>query len=359
MRTQSPPRSPISRRTRTAGAGLALILAVTVVLAAPAAAGVGPGTRDGARRHIGIGNLRVEAGESVEGPLVGIDGRARVDGTVDGRAFVVRGNLVVSADGVIDGDVIVVRGDARIDGRVNGNVTVIGGQAVIGAGAVVRGDVSSTDDPKVDRDAQVTGDVRHIDVAGIARAIGTGVLVFWWIAVTVCTAVLGALVLALFPRGLEATAGAGRRRTWRTLLIGLGLLVGLPVVAVAALSTLVGLPLGLGGLGALGLVHALGYVAAAFALGRAMLKAPKNRFGAFFVGWVILRVLAVVPVLGVLVWIVAAAWGMGMLAVAGFAAGRPAPPGSGSGTEPAPIAPIPEPRVVAPAAPTATTETAS
>jgi hypothetical protein len=87
--------------------------------------------------------------------------------------------------------------------------------------------------------------------------------------------------------------------------------------------------LGLGLLGALGLIHAVGYVVGAFFLGRVILKPPKNRFGAFFVGWAILRAAALVPLFGVLVWIATAVYGLGMVALAGFTAGqmprRPAP----------------------------------
>jgi hypothetical protein len=58
--------------------------------------------------------------------------------------------------------------------------------------------------------------------------------------------------------------------------IGWGLLVffGLPVLAICALVTLVGIPLGLGLLAALGLIYALGYGASAWILGRSLLRPP-------------------------------------------------------------------------------------
>ena len=352
---------------RTTLAGASLAVALVLLAAAPAAAGIEPDGRGERHRRIGVGGVAVAPGETVDGPLVGIDGRAEVAGTVDGTAIVVRGDLVVTADGFVDGDVYVVRGDARINGRVDGDVTVFGGQAVIGAEAVVHGDVASTKEPAVAQGARVTGDVDHIDIAGILTSIGAGLLIFWWIAVTVSTAVLGALLLALFPRALEASAGAGRdpKRWWIALLVGLGLVIGLPVLGVVAVVSLIGLPLGLGVLGALGLLHALGYVAGAFFLGRCILKHPRNRFGAFFVGWAILRVLALIPVFGVLVWIAAAVFGLGTLAVAGFRAGRqprtvapdPGPHDTGPyDTEPAGTLPATPTESAAPEAPRATTE---
>ncbi|MFM8304357.1 MAG: polymer-forming cytoskeletal protein [Actinomycetota bacterium] len=326
-------RTPRTVRSVVAGAALAAIL-VTLV-AAPAAAGTGPAGGTDRNRRIGIGDLEVPAGTSVNGPLVGIDGRAQVDGTVDGAAIVVRGTLVVSSDGVVDGDVLILRGDARIDGRVDGDVTVLRGRAVLSAGAVVRGNVRSTEAPSIARGAQVDGDVRSIDVVGIVTALGAGLLLLWWLAVTVSTAALGAILLVLFPLGFETAAGVGRRRWWSPLLIGLAIVLGLPVVGVVALGSLVGLPLGLGVLGALGLLHTVGYVAGAFFLGRLILRAPKSRFGAFFLGWAILRILALVPLLGLLAWIVATAGGVGLLVVAGVGAGR----GSRRGDPDAPPAP--------------------
>jgi hypothetical protein len=84
----------------------------------------------------------------------------------------------------------------------------------------------------------------------------------------------------------------------------------------------------------MGLVHAIGYVTGAFFLGRAILRPPTSRFGAFFLGWGILRVLAVIPGLGVLVWVAAAVFGIGMLALAAVHAGRMPP--SPSEASPAP-----------------------
>jgi hypothetical protein len=115
----------------------------------------------------------------------------------------------------------------------------------------------------------------------------------------------------------------GRSRAWwHALLAGLGVVIGMPVAAFLAFGTVVGLPLGLGILGAMGFVHAIGYVAGAFFLGRTILKSPRNRWSAFFLGWGILRVLAILPGLGVLVWVGAAVYGIGTLSVVAVRAGQ-------------------------------------
>jgi cytoskeletal protein CcmA (bactofilin family) len=304
----------------------ALVTALAAVVgpfASVAGAGRGPRGDDDRNRRIAVGDVLVEPGEEVDGPLIAIDGDAIIEGVIDGGAFVVRGDLRVRDGGVVDGDVFVVRGDAVIAGRVDGDVVVLRGRADIRDGALVTGDVSSTESPRIARGARVRGEVHDINLGSILRAIGVGLLVFWWVAVTASTLALGAVLVGVFPRAMEAAADVGRSRAWwHALLAGLGVVIGMPVAAFHAFGTVVGLPLALGILGAMGFVHAIGYVVGAFFLGRAILKSPRSRWSAFFLGWGILRVLAILPGIGVLVWVAAAVYGIGALTVVAVRAGR-------------------------------------
>jgi len=301
---------------------LVALAAVLGPLATGAHAATGPNTLDRNRR-IAVGDVSVATGEKVDGPLIAIDGRATIAGTVDGRAFVVRGDVRLHSGGFVNGDVFVVKGDAVIAGKVDGDVVVLRGRAVIRAGALVTGDVSSTETPRVERGARVRGDVNDINLGSILRAIGIGILIFWWVAVTASTLALGAVLVGVFPRAMEAAADVGRSRAWwHALLAGLGVVIGMPVAAFLAFGTVVGFPLALGILGAMGFVHAIGYVTGAFFLGRTILKPPRNRWSAFFVGWGILRALAILPGIGVLVWLAAAVYGIGALTIVAVRAGQ-------------------------------------
>jgi len=321
--------------------------AMAVALAAPASAQSGPA--DGTRR-VGVGNQFVREGESLDTAVIAVDGNATVAGTTSESVFVVKGNAVIT--GRVEGSVIVVNGNARVSGRVDEDVVVLDGRAILVDGAVVRGDVSSTDEPRVDRGARVSGDVDHIDVTGIFTAIGFTILGYIWLAVTVSTAVLGLLLLLLFRRPFEAAAATEAASTAKSFGLGLGIVIGLPLLAVIAITTLVGLPFGLGFLGAQGLLWALGYVTSALCLGRTMIKAPRSAFGAFFAGWGILRAVALIPGIGGLVWIGASVFGIGALGLTALRASR----GAGSTPDPAPVAaPVPAatPAPAAEAAPSA------
>jgi hypothetical protein len=63
-------------------------------------------------------------------------------------------------------------------------------------------------------------------------------------------------------------------------------------------------------------IYALGYSASGWILGRSILRRPTSWVVAFLVGWAILRVIALVPILGGLAWFAAVVFGLGALAVA-------------------------------------------
>ena len=83
--------------------------------------------------------------------------------------------------------------------------------------------------------------------------------------------------------------------------------------------TLVGFPLGIGILLALGLIYGIGYVAGAFVFGR-RIASGASPIVAFLIGWAILRVIALVPFLGGLAWLVATVFGLGAIVLAGHRA---------------------------------------
>jgi len=110
----------------------------------------------------------------------------------------------------------------------------------------------------------------------------------------------------------------------------------LPIVGLILLASVFGLPLGAVVLLALGFLYTLGYVASAYFLGRLILRPSSNRFLAYLVGWGILSVAGIIPVLNVIVLIAATVYGLGMIVVALFRARsgprEPAPADTGRTT---------------------------
>ena len=116
----------------------------------------------------------------------------------------------------------------------------------------------------------------------------------------------------LFPKVRDvAAADLGASIGW-----GFGLFFLLPIGSVLLLITVVGIPLGVFTLLALAFLYTVGYVVATIGLGSRVLSATQSRYVAFLGGWVILRLLALIPFVGGWLWFLGSVWGLGLLAVA-------------------------------------------
>ena len=175
--------------------------------------------------------------------------------------------------------------------------------------------------------ARVDGKISNEDWADAANGWGWLSLIGWWLAVSVSTLIVGALLVFLAPAALYAAERAVRERLGVTVAWGVGIAIGVPLLAVLALVTLVGIPFGIALL--LGAIPVLvvAYTTSAWVLGRRVLRnRSTSRWAALFTGWGILRVLALIPVAGALVGLAATVVGLGALAVALWRAGRPGAP---------------------------------
>ena len=304
------------------GVLVAIALVVSAALVTPAAAQTRGRSRSDRRISIS-GDVFIAGAETVNGPVVAIDGSARIDGVVNDDVYVGSGNVRI--DGRVTGNVLVADGDATINGHVGGDVISLRGRVVVHSGAQVSGDVVSRHPAQV-ASGTVRGEVRRLNLGSLLRGFLITFLLFFWLAVTVSAAILGLLFVLLFPRAADATVAAGRR-FWPSL--GWGALVGIigPILAILVLVTIVGIPLGLGALSALNVLGPLGYVAASLLLGRRIVKGTSMgaRIGAFFAGFGILRVVALLPGIGVVVWVLASLYGLGALTIAAWRAGHETP----------------------------------
>lgn len=250
------------------------------------------------------GDVEVEPGETSHGIFI-VDGDARIAG-------------------LVEGDVVLLAGDARIRGHVTGDVVTIAGRAHLLKTATVGGDLLYGDErPRVSPKATVEGEIQKegwVDSLDLSPFIGAFV---FWLAMSISAAILGILLLLLAPRAADAAFAQAKSRFWTAVGIGIGVFIALPVIAFVAAIVLVGLPLAI----ALGLallpLGAVAYVTAAWALGRTIVKPPRNRILSFLVGLAILRAVALVPLFGALVWLGAVIVGLGLLGAAIGAARRP------------------------------------
>jgi hypothetical protein len=275
---------------------VAAILCLGFVTLAPGAVAQdddGPDTDD---QVVLTGRLVVPEGETVE------------------NAVIFSGDAVI--DGAVSGWLAVFNGRTEITGTVGEDVVVFNGAVVLRSGSRVGGDVISLEDPQIEEGATVEGSVDDLQTRWNLYDFTFAGRFASWLGFTVSTLVLG-LVLLLLARRLDpATPRALRDRLGATIGFGFLVFVLLPIVAALLIATIVAVPLGLFLLFALGLVYSIGYVVGALALGRLVVKEPTSRYVAFLVGWGALRVIALVPFLGGIAWLVVTVLGLGTLWVA-------------------------------------------
>jgi hypothetical protein len=259
----------------------------------------------------------VPEGETVEAAVV-FDGPVVVNGTVSETLVVFNGRTVIS-------------------GQVTEDVVVFNGAVVVRSGAEIGGDLVTRQDPVVEEGATVRGSTSDVATRFDFEGFGIATRFAWWLAYSVSTLVLGLAVLLFAPRLDAAAIDALRRRMGASIGFGFAVFFLVPIAAILLLLTIVAIPLGLFALLALALLYTFGYVVGAHALGRLLVKPPTSRFLAFLAGWAGLRVLALVPVLGGLVWLLVAILGLGVLFVAARGGTQVAEPA----TMPPPPSPVP------------------
>ena len=241
------------------------------------------------------GPLAIEAGDTVGSAWV-FGNDARVTGAVRDRLFVVNGS-------------------ARIEGSVRG-VTIMNGHLELGPTAQVAEDVllyrsTLSRSP----DATVGGGIHEEPGASFSASA----LWILWVSVTLALVVVALIFARLATAALDDAARMPTSSPGGTVLMATILVVGLPGAAVLAFMS--GLGFVLGFLILLVVVPALtfvGYFVSALALGRAALGVPERRAPSIYTniatGVLVLQLLALIPVVGAVIAVLAGQLGAGAFA---------------------------------------------
>lgn len=265
-----------------------LLLIITTValvmgLTAPAVLAADPTATQSGQVLIAInGNVTVPLDEQADAVLV-TRGTATILGHVD--------NLVV------------LDGSAVLQGATVRNVFVTGGTVALGAGTTVTGDVR-TINATVTRDptAIVGGSVRaaDADLVGFAWAILPAIILLM-LGFALVTIVAGLALAGLASRQVRSAESLIRHEPGKTVLFGLGGLVLIPLVAILAMVTIIGAPLGLAILFMVWPAAAYaGYLVAGIWIGEWLLYRqsairPDRPYLAATVGLVVLQIVGIVP----------------------------------------------------------------
>jgi cytoskeletal protein CcmA (bactofilin family) len=243
-----------------------------------------------------------------------------VGGGAVGRDLLAAGTGVTIA-GPVGRDVNASGQEVRISNAVGGDVTSTATNLHLDSTAQVDGNIAYTspNEAEVASGATVSGTIVRSEPANQTEAPATALARDWFRGV-VGLAVLGLVLLALFPRAASRNTAMLRQSPWKSLGLGAAVLILTPILA----AVVFGLGLWVGGwwlglllLGTYLVWLALGYLVSAATLGGGLLTRVRGVRGlpiwSLLLGLLILAALQLIPFVGGLVALTAAVFGSGAL----------------------------------------------
>ncbi|TGC09196.1 hypothetical protein CUN85_07475 [Methanolobus halotolerans] len=148
--------------------------------------------------------------------------------------------------GSVAGDAMGSGGEITVGGQIDGHADLEAGELTILPAAGIGGNLRYMSPERATiPEGTVGGDVEFIQgVEGDADE-GIGVFsVIWWLFQYVVLTIIGLVVIAIWPKKMNALAERTRTSPVKAFLTGLGLMLGAWILAALLLITLVGIPIG-------------------------------------------------------------------------------------------------------------------
>jgi len=253
---------------------------------------------------------------------------------VDSRGHVGDGILLGAGDVTLEGDVkrsaIFFAGNADVSGSIGRDLTMAGGSLTLSSTARVGGNLTARvrylKNVQIADGATIVGK-RDVQVR-VRKSPFTRPRFYFYQAIWLAAAMLvGWLGLVLFPGFFQActqAVGSG----WRSLGLGFGMLVGVPVAIILGAITLVGIPVGLIAFAVYLVAIYLAKIWVGAFLGRALLKpaveTKRDWMLGLLVGLLILSIVRFIPYLGGLVHLAVVCLGLGAFTWQLYRSSRPA-----------------------------------
>ncbi|HPJ29884.1 MAG TPA: hypothetical protein PLZ42_00660 [Methanothrix sp.] len=255
----------------------------------------------------------------------------------------------VNVDAPIKGDLIVAGGEVDLNSEVGGKVLAAGGtinlrgdveRNVVMAGGTVR--ILSTSD--IGMDAAISGgevynagnvtgtlwvnagDFENTGTAGEvkyqmweeheAAREPEALISTFGILMILGFLIVGVLILRLFPESMSSVDGEIRRSPLVRAILGLGLIVASMVLIFVSMVTVIGMPLGFLLLALFVAALLVANLFVSFSLGRWIARALNRNLGdmpAFVLGYLILSILFLIPLVGFLIELLSISLGFGGL----------------------------------------------
>ncbi|MEA2515017.1 MAG: hypothetical protein QOJ59_4506 [Thermomicrobiales bacterium] len=233
----------------------------------------------------------------------------------------------VTVDGTVRDTLVVVDGNATVNGRVESDVVVISGTLNLGPTAMVNDVTLVRSDLNRDPGATITGDLEErSELFNISFGWGSFIFsLLFWLSTTIVVLVAGVLFALFGGRQLVGTAALLTERVGASLVTALIVWIGLPILAILAFVTVIGIPLGIAiFVFLMPVLWFLGYLVSGTRLGLAIVRtadpiADRGRLVlAAVVGLLIFQLIGLIPFIGGLLVFLAGWVGSGALVYLAF-----------------------------------------
>lgn len=181
--------------------------------------------------------------------------------TIGGEAWLAGGEVHMA--GTVNRDLKITAGNIRLSGTVHGDVELEGGEIQILEGAQIDGELryQSPEESSIDSAANITGKITYQELDWDYSPKGFGIL----FSLTIVIAAI--LLFWLFPKFTLSSADRITADPWKSLGLGLVLLVVTPMVATMLMFLVLGVWIGLTVLALYLVALLLGFLIACFFLG--------------------------------------------------------------------------------------------
>jgi len=239
-------------------------------------------------------DIRVAAGEKIEGNLVAVMGDVVIDGIVLGDVTAGLGNIILGPKAVVEGKINLLAGELQRD------------PGAIVLGKITKEDFGSKLHPSESLQSWWTHALSHGALLGVGRGLG------WLLKLSFAALGFYALLSLVFPGGVRRTGEVLVERPAVVLLSAFLTLLALPFFFLLLCVTIIGIPVALLVLPLTIIFAALfGQAAIHGLIGRRVLRERGSLVVAVLVGSLIFGVIYHVPVIGLLAATMMSALGLG------------------------------------------------
>jgi hypothetical protein len=264
------------------------------------------------------GTLTVNA--PIEQNLIGAGGQILVNAPVGTDIIVAGGQITINGD--VGGKILAAGGQVSINGKAS-NVAISGGSANLGEKSHITGDalIGASDytatgivEGKLDAEAD-RGEKSSFDISALVSALVTAIAVIQ-ILCAVGMLILGIILMYLIPAPITRVVSTLREKTLLALVFGIAELILAGLVGIILLISIVGIPVAM----FIGLSTMTGILLATIFTGAALgtfitekLEKNYSLVISFIIGFVLLQIIFLIPILGFIIEVIAVFIGLGAL----------------------------------------------